>query len=143
MADRGQLSAVVVQLVGSLRCVRRVPVLAFLDWDSFVLTGQRSKIFGGVLSALGMGFSLSALFELGWMESTGKRRRASHRRDLPIHAEPAKRGLHRFHRRRDPLDELPEIIGAWRIDSGRVRALPIRRGAMAPRTIRGGIRRVL
>ena len=48
------------------------PVLAFLDWDSFVLTGQRSKIFGGVLSALGMGFSLSALFELGWMESTGR-----------------------------------------------------------------------
>lgn len=48
------------------------PVLAYLDWDSFVFTGRWSKLTGGSIGMLGIGFALSALFELGWMESSGK-----------------------------------------------------------------------
>lgn len=48
------------------------PVLAALDWDSFVSTDSWNKLAGGGIAAVGMGFALSALFELGWMESSGK-----------------------------------------------------------------------
>ncbi|REA00946.1 hypothetical protein DEQ92_19325 [Haloferax sp. Atlit-6N] len=48
------------------------PVLATLDRDPFVFDSLRSKLAGGVIATLGMGFALSALFELGWMESSGR-----------------------------------------------------------------------
>lgn len=48
------------------------PVLAYLDWDSFAFTDRWCKFTGGSIAVLGMGFALSALFELGWMESSGK-----------------------------------------------------------------------
>lgn len=48
------------------------PVLAYRDWDSFRLTSTSLRIGGALLSALSMAFSLSALFELGWMESSGR-----------------------------------------------------------------------
>lgn len=48
------------------------PVLAYLDRDSFIFTSRRSKLIGSSIAALGMGFALSALFELGWMESSGR-----------------------------------------------------------------------
>jgi protein-S-isoprenylcysteine O-methyltransferase Ste14 len=48
------------------------PVLAALDRDSFIFTGRWSKLAGSGIAALGMGFALSALFELGWMESSGR-----------------------------------------------------------------------
>ena len=48
------------------------PVLAALDRDSFIFTSHRSKFAGAGIAALGMGFALSALFELGWMESSGR-----------------------------------------------------------------------
>lgn len=48
------------------------PVLAALDRDSVVFNSTRSRLFGGVFGTLGMGFALSALFELGWMESSGR-----------------------------------------------------------------------
>lgn len=48
------------------------PVLAYRDWDSFSFTSKSIRIGGVLISALGMAFSLSALFELGWMESSGR-----------------------------------------------------------------------
>jgi protein-S-isoprenylcysteine O-methyltransferase Ste14 len=48
------------------------PVLAALDRDSFIFTERWSKLAGSGIAALGMGFALSALFELGWMESSGR-----------------------------------------------------------------------
>jgi protein-S-isoprenylcysteine O-methyltransferase Ste14 len=48
------------------------PVLAALDRNSFIFTERRSKLAGSGIAALGMGFALSALFELGWMESSGR-----------------------------------------------------------------------
>ena len=48
------------------------PILAALDGDSFIFTERRSKLVGSGIAALGMGFALSALFELGWMESSGR-----------------------------------------------------------------------
>lgn len=48
------------------------PVLAALDRDSFAFNSIRSKLFGGVFATLGLGFALSALFELGWIESSGR-----------------------------------------------------------------------
>jgi protein-S-isoprenylcysteine O-methyltransferase Ste14 len=48
------------------------PVLAYRDWDSFNFTSRPVRIAGAIISALGMAFSLSALFELGWMESSGR-----------------------------------------------------------------------
>ena len=48
------------------------PVLAYRDWDSFDFTSGPVKTAGAIISALGMAFSLSALFELGWMESSGR-----------------------------------------------------------------------
>ena len=48
------------------------PVLAYRDWDSFGFTSGPVRIAGALISALGMAFSLSALFELGWMESSGR-----------------------------------------------------------------------
>ena len=48
------------------------PVLAALDWDSFIFTERWSKLAGSGIAVLGMGFTLSALFELGWMESSGR-----------------------------------------------------------------------
>lgn len=48
------------------------PVLAYRDWDSVRLTSTPLRIGGVLLSVLGMAFSLSALFELGWMESSGR-----------------------------------------------------------------------
>jgi len=48
------------------------PVLAYRDWDSFNFTSGPVRITGAIISALGMAFSLSALFELGWMESSGR-----------------------------------------------------------------------
>lgn len=49
-----------------------IPVLAALDRDTFVFTSPQSKSVGGGIATLGMGFALSALFELGWMESSGR-----------------------------------------------------------------------
>ena len=48
------------------------PVLSALDHDSFVFDGTASKLTGGAIATVGMGFALSALFELGWMESSGR-----------------------------------------------------------------------
>jgi len=48
------------------------PVLAVLDRDSFVFDELAPKLVGGIVATLGMGFALSALFELGWMESSGR-----------------------------------------------------------------------
>jgi len=48
------------------------PVLAALDWDSFVFSDRWNKLAGVGIAAVGMGFALSALFELGWMESSGR-----------------------------------------------------------------------
>ena len=48
------------------------PVLAALDRDSFMFASYRSKLAGAGVAAFGMGFALSALFELGWMESSGR-----------------------------------------------------------------------
>jgi protein-S-isoprenylcysteine O-methyltransferase Ste14 len=48
------------------------PVLAYRDWDSFRVTSVSLRIVGTLLSVFGMAFSLSALFELGWMESSGR-----------------------------------------------------------------------
>nr|WP_233340814.1 methyltransferase [Haloprofundus sp. MHR1] len=48
------------------------PVLAALDRDSFIVTERWSKLAGSGIAALGMRFALSALFELGWMESSGR-----------------------------------------------------------------------
>ncbi len=47
-------------------------VLAYRDWDSFRVSSTPLRIGGALLSVLGMVFSLSALFELGWMESSGR-----------------------------------------------------------------------
>ncbi|WP_135306067.1 methyltransferase family protein [Haloarcula amylovorans] len=48
------------------------PVLAYRDWNSSRLTDTPLRITGALISTLGMAFSLSALFELGWMESSGR-----------------------------------------------------------------------
>lgn len=48
------------------------PVLAYRDWNSFSFTSHPVRIAGAIISTLGMAFSLSALFELGWMESSGR-----------------------------------------------------------------------
>lgn len=48
------------------------PVLAYRDWNSFRVTSRPLRIVGILLSVFGMAFSLSALFELGWMESSGR-----------------------------------------------------------------------
>lgn len=48
------------------------PVLAYRDWNSSSLTNTPLRIIGAIISTLGMAFSLSALFELGWMESSGR-----------------------------------------------------------------------
>ncbi|QLC35664.1 isoprenylcysteine carboxylmethyltransferase family protein (plasmid) [Halarchaeum sp. CBA1220] len=48
------------------------PVLAYRDWNSSSVTNTSLRIAGALVSALGMAFSLSALFELGWMESSGR-----------------------------------------------------------------------
>lgn len=48
------------------------PVLAYRDWNSSSLTNTPLRIIGALISTLGMAFSLSALFELGWMESSGR-----------------------------------------------------------------------
>ena len=48
------------------------PVLAYRDWDSFSYTSRPIRIGGVLISVLGMAFSLSALFELGWMQSSGR-----------------------------------------------------------------------
>jgi protein-S-isoprenylcysteine O-methyltransferase Ste14 len=48
------------------------PVLAYRDWNSFRLTYIPLRIFGAIISTSGMVFALAALFELGWMESSGR-----------------------------------------------------------------------
>jgi protein-S-isoprenylcysteine O-methyltransferase Ste14 len=48
------------------------PVLAYRDWNSSQFTNIPLRIIGAIISTLGMAFSLSALFELGWMESSGR-----------------------------------------------------------------------
>lgn len=48
------------------------PVLAYRDWNSLTFTSKPLRIGGALISTLGMGFSLAALFELGWMESSGR-----------------------------------------------------------------------
>lgn len=48
------------------------PVLAYRDWNSFRVSSTPIRIAGAIISTLGMAFSLSALFELGWMESSGR-----------------------------------------------------------------------
>lgn len=48
------------------------PVLAYRDWNSFSITNTPLRITGVILSTLGMALSLSALFELGWRESSGR-----------------------------------------------------------------------
>ena len=75
------------------------PVLAYLDRDSFIFS-QRSKLFGGVLSVLGMGFALSAVFELGWMESSGRK------------GELRTDGIYKYTRNPQSVGFIPFIIGA-------------------------------
>ena len=75
------------------------PILAYLNRDSFIFS-QRSKLFGGVLSVLGMGFSLSALFELGWMESSGRE------------GELRTDGIYKYTRNPQSVGFIPFIIGA-------------------------------
>lgn len=48
------------------------PVLAYRDWNSSRITSTPLRIGGALLSVVGMACSLSALFELGWMESSGR-----------------------------------------------------------------------
>lgn len=48
------------------------PVLAHRDWNSFDITNTSFRVAGTLLSVVGMAFSLAALFELGWMESSGR-----------------------------------------------------------------------
>ena len=48
------------------------PLLAYRDWDSFSFTSTPIKIGGALISVLSMAFSLSALFTLGWKESSGR-----------------------------------------------------------------------
>ncbi|TQQ78756.1 isoprenylcysteine carboxylmethyltransferase family protein [Halonotius terrestris] len=75
------------------------PVLAYLDRDSFIFTSKLSKTLGGLLSVVGMGFSLSALFELGWMESTGRE------------GELRTDGIYQYTRNPQSVGFIPFIIG--------------------------------
>lgn len=49
------------------------PALAYRDWNSFSITSTPLRIGGAILSVVGIVFSLSALLELGWMESSGRK----------------------------------------------------------------------
>lgn len=48
------------------------PALAYLDWGTFIFTGDPMTLIGALLSVTGMGAALLAVFELGWTESSGK-----------------------------------------------------------------------
>jgi protein-S-isoprenylcysteine O-methyltransferase Ste14 len=75
------------------------PVLAYLDRDTFRFSSRRSRITGGVIALLGIGLSLSALFDLGWMESSGRE------------GELRTDGIYRYTRNPQSLGFIPFIAG--------------------------------
>lgn len=83
------------------------PLLGYLDRDSFRFTGSRSRIIGVVLSVVGMGFSLSALLELGWMESSGRE------------GELRTNGIYRYTRNPQSVGFIPFVIGTILVTNSR------------------------
>lgn len=83
------------------------PALTYYDRDTFVFTDRRSTVLGGILSTVGLIFSLTALFELGWTESSGRE------------GNLRTGGLYRYTRNPQSVGVIPAIVGGILLSNSR------------------------